>query len=237
MSVDVESAQGVSVELLGRECYVPGDARRGVWHSMSAQGVPLVRYYADGPLAEAAGAMALPVVGEFVQIPGRAGMLRGYWAGVCAESPGGDRTQVRVVVGATLVEATLDFAELDASRIVTGQGSPEVVDAVRAAAELAERVHGERAAHEAWKQELSADACARADSEGYCAEFDVFMVSHGLEGRSRPYSVQCTVTGTVRVQVQASTSEQAEEQVSTEDVIDALNVHDLEWEVDSAYTF
>ena len=127
--------------------------------------------------------------------------------------------------------------ELDASRIVTGQPSTEVVDAVRAAAELAERVHSERAAHEAWKQELSADACARADSEGYCAEFDVFMVTHGLEGRSRPYSVQCTVTGTVRVQVQASTSEQAEEQVSTEDVIDALNVHDLEWEVDSVYTF
>lgn len=233
MSVDVESAQDVTMQVLGRECYVPGDSRRGVWQSTTAAGVPLVRYHADGPVVEAAGAVALPVVGELVQVPGHTGALRGYWAGVCGQ-PSGNQVRVQLLIGAELVESTLDYAELDAARIVTGQGSPELVDAVRAAAKLAEQARRDRAEHEAWKQQLSADACERADSEGYCSQFDEFMIDHGLEGRSRSYSVECTVTGTVTVQVWASTSDQAEQQVTRQDVIDALNTDDLDWEVEDA---
>ncbi len=82
MTID-RPVQGESVQLLGRECRIPGTGF-GVLHAMSEQGVPLVQHNVASEAVECPGAVPLPVVGELVRIlaAGEDGpVLSGCWMG------------------------------------------------------------------------------------------------------------------------------------------------------------
>jgi hypothetical protein len=78
------------------------------------------------------------------------------------------------------------------------------------------------AEHETWKQEATEKAHEYAERFGLCSEFDKFMESIGLEGRTRTYRVEVNVTLTVTVEVEATSEDAALEAVEESDVRSAV---------------
>jgi hypothetical protein len=230
-----------AVDLIGRRCVsvsapneMAGQPRRiGIIESVQPSGSVLARF--DGAPVEipAAAFVALPRVGERVDLSQAVGgPLRGFWLGARVSSPYGHVVTVHVLDGSTVVERAVRPDEVHAPRVVTGTVETAVAVVCDALAEQIAQAERVRVEHEMWRQSLSEAACARADDQGWCRQFDEFMADWGLQGRDRNYSIEVLVTSRCTVSVSAQSADAAEQLVDTGMVRDALDWDCIEWTVD-----
>lgn len=218
-----------------RECFAPGMGRVGRLLPGSGDGGATVVFDDGAAPVEAEGAVPLPMVGEFVQVPRAGGVVRGYWVGVVGGSPMvGGQLRVRILDGSEVTEIACTAEMVDAGRVVTEQPDPAVAGAVRALAETCRRLDRQAAEHAEWKVRLGAAACEMADRQQLCKQFDAFMDDWGLQTRTREYTVEITL-GTVHVNVTAADLESAKQQVDGSDVRAACAENDPDWSVADAW--
>jgi len=197
---------------------------------------------AAGVSADLAEVIPLPMMGERVEVATEQGMVVGVWVqrittpGSHLDERNGFVTAL-LVVGGELRQMRCQAGEWDARRTVREQPDPPLRDVL--ALLLAEQAasRDQLVTHEAWRDNLVAEAHDWATREDLCGRFDDFMSEMGLPGRSRDYSVAVEVTFTVYVSVSAVDAEDAEEMVSRQDVADAIRDRgdgDFEWSVEGA---
>jgi hypothetical protein len=91
---------------------------------------------------------------------------------------------------------------------------------------------------ERWKDEATEQAHQYADNNNLCGEFDKFMVSIGLRPRLRTYSVTVAVNMSVLVNVEAQSADDAQNQVTDEEVANAVRSAardgDIDWDATDA---
>ncbi len=223
MTID-RPVQDASVQLLGRECRIPGTGF-GVLHAMSEQGVPLVQHNAASEAVECPGAVPLPVMGELVRIlaAGEDGpVLCGCWMGYTAHPMASQETAtVRVLRGTAVISREVPYAALHAGTVVTGVASPETKDAIAAAECLAANLRCQRREHADFLARLAEDARQYADDNDLCGRFDDFMEEHGFDRREQEYEVRIDFDP-VYVTVLAASQEGAQDAVDEAAVTEAL---------------
>ena len=231
-SLDLDAASPV-----GRPCYVSARGMLGVVLAVEPGGTMTVALEVGPTVPVAAdGVVALPQVGEFVEVPRAGGLLRGYWVGLVPPSEDGGPVTARVVAGVEVVEQRTDAASIRACRVVSGSADPNVAGVVRAVAQACALLDVQRREHEAWKASLNDAACDRADDQGWCSDFDAFMKDWGMQGRRRTYDVEVEVTGTVTIRVVAANASDAQETVSRAQIVDAVRerLDNLDFDVKDA---
>ncbi len=224
MTID-RLVQDASVQLLGRECRIPGTGF-GLLHAMSVQGVPLVQHNAASEAVECPGAVPLPVMGELVRIlaAGEDGpVLSGCWMGYSPHPMASQETvTVRVLRGTAVISREVPYAALHAGTVVTGVASPETKDAITAAECLAANLRCQRREHADFLVRLAEDARQYADDNDLCGRFDDFMEEHGFDRREQEYEVEIEFEPVTLRGVMASSQEAADNSVDDEDVRRAL---------------
>ena len=96
--------------------------------------------------------------------------------------------------------------------------------ATEAQVEAERRIGVLEGVHRAWVDRLVEDACAWADENSLCEQFDRFMEAHDLPGRSRDFDVEVEVVvrAVVTVPVSARSADDARESVCSYEVDSAM---------------
>lgn len=149
--------------------------------------------------------------GALVDVDTPAGLVRGLWLA-------GDDGWVVLVDDAGVVSKVQGSAVVVALEPLGG-----VVGrlAGACAAMFASRVEMERE-HCRWVDRLVEVAHAAADQRDWCSDFDDLMESMGLPRRRREYEVEVGFSGSVRVDVLAGSSDEAEDSVDESQVLAAM---------------
>lgn len=159
------------------------------------------------------GSGTLPEVGAEIEVLGSSGWRPGLYL-----------NQYRDVV-LLFDQLSGVVAVPSASRLVVRNlppSDPTQLLLVRALAAESISHYGDNADHEAWKQDLAATAHAEADNRGWCSDFDDILEGLGLPRRVRQYRIRARFSGTVYVDVEAETADEACDRVTAEDVRSAL---------------
>lgn len=160
------------------------------------------------------GVTSEPTVGAEVQVQSNGAQHVGLYLGRCGEvtllwSPtsGG----VIEVVGAShLVVKAAETSD------------PTQLLILRALAVEAVARHRQMRDHRAWIDQLVCAAHEAADDRDWCSDFDDLMDGLGLPRRTRDYDVRVRFTASVLVNVTATSIDDATEQITTDDVRQAL---------------
>jgi hypothetical protein len=112
-----------------------------------------------------------------------------------------------------------------------------ITDAVEAAVSAAEARHAEaiyiiEAKHQRWITETTAKAHEYADENNLCDAFDRFMVSVGLEPRTKNFRVSVSVTVDIDVPIEARDEDAAKDAVDSYSVVQAARSRLSEWGAD-----
>jgi chromosome segregation ATPase len=96
-----------------------------------------------------------------------------------------------------------------------------------------------RAGFETWKDRLIQAAHEEANSRDWCEDFDEWMESNGLRGRTHDYNVQVRVTATITVSLESRSADTAVNAVNTDRVKEALrditwDYQDIDWDAEEA---
>ncbi len=175
----------------------------------------------------------LPVTGEFVEMPDVIPSgVKGYWLGLVeAVTRVHETFSVFVLCGSTVRRLVMPVAKADARQLVTGRATEGERAAMGALLTEARAHHATRSDHEAWRDQIVAEAHGEADDREWCGEFDDFMARVGLPRRSRDYDLEVEVSATVRITLSATSESEAICALTREEVWAALGEDNITWEV------
>lgn len=175
--------------------------------------------------------VCLPEVGEAVTIRSESGeseVAGGVWLGLLSDYiPTHEDARVEaLVLGEHGVRrVSVKPAQVEARQVVTGKASEEARSAHEA---LLATIRG----HEEWKTSLAAAAHDEANDHDWCGEFDDFMDRVGLPRRVHDFDLRVEVTATVYLTRSDESLDGAIDNLTRQDVWDALGPSDLDWEAE-----